>query len=137
MFPPRGSAKRTSSLCSHSAASVEAARCSRIRSLLCVNEEFKNKADAEIAKLPTLKKSYNLNYFEAARRWGNRSILGVCEDFHIKADAKIAKLDGFLLELVELNSYTLLLDKGKEHMSHIKWTKEKFCIFDSLLDIGH
>ena len=29
----------------------EAARCSRIRSLLCVNEEFENKADAKRAKL--------------------------------------------------------------------------------------
>ncbi len=115
----------------------EAARRWGNRSILCVCEDFHIKADAEIAKLPAFKKSYNLSYFEAARRWENRSILCVCEDFHIKADAKRAKLDGFLLKLVELNSHTLFLDKGEEHMSHIEWSEEEFCIFDSLLDIGY
>ncbi|MBQ8779560.1 MAG: hypothetical protein IJZ49_07580 [Alistipes sp.] len=94
MFPPRGSAKRLNTLCSRSAASVEAGRSSRIRSLLSVNEEFENKPDAKRAK-PITTKSYNLSYFEAGRRWRNRSILKVCEDFNIKPDAKRAKLDGF------------------------------------------
>ena len=44
-FPPRGSAKSTSTLCARSAASVEAGRRPRKRSLLGINEYFEDKPD--------------------------------------------------------------------------------------------
>ena len=50
-FPPRGSAKSTSTLCTRSAASVEAGRSPRKRSILGVCEHFEDKPDAEIALL--------------------------------------------------------------------------------------
>jgi hypothetical protein len=46
-FPPRGSAKSTSTLCARSAASVEAGRRPRKRSLHKVNEHFEDKPDAK------------------------------------------------------------------------------------------
>ena len=50
-FPPRGSAKSTSTLCARSAASVEAGRRPRKRSLPSVNEHFEDKPNAERALL--------------------------------------------------------------------------------------
>ena len=48
-FPPRGSAKRASTLCSRSASSVEAGRRSRKRSIRGVCEHSENKPDAKRA----------------------------------------------------------------------------------------
>ncbi len=65
-FPPRGSAKSTSTLCARSAASVEAGRRPRKRSLLFVNEHFEGKPDAKRALLGSF--SYIPNKKRPTRR---------------------------------------------------------------------